>query len=163
MPERRRVMKVISGGQTGADTGALLAARELGLETGGLAPQGWWTEEGPRESLLRSFGLVECGEPGYPARTRQNVLLSDGTLLVGPYDSGGSAFTNAVAREANRPIFYIPFSASATPNISASQAAAFHKWLETKQIRILNVAGNRESNNPGIQEFTRGFLLSALR
>ena len=162
MLSRRRLSKVISGGQTGADTGGLLAACELGIETGGVAPQGWWTEDGPRESLLLSFGLVECDEPGYPARTRQNVLQSDGTLLVGPYESGGSAFTNAVAQEANKPIFYIPFSGPATVNNDASRVEAFHQWLETHRIGILNVAGNRESNNPGIQEFTRRFLLTAL-
>jgi hypothetical protein len=161
MGERCRVRKVVSGGQTGADMGGLLAARELGIETGGAAPQSWWTEEGPRESLLRGFGLVECDEAGYPARTRQNVLQSDGTLLVGSYESGGSAFTNAVAKEANKPVFYIDSSASAS--IEALQVAAFLEWLETHRIGILNVAGNRESNNPGIEEFTRRFLLTALR
>ena len=161
MGEPWRVRKVVSGGQTGADIGGLLAARELGIETGGVAPQGWWTEEGSRESLLRGFGLVECDEAGYPARTRQNVLQSDGTLLVGSYESGGSAFTNAVAKDADKPVFYIAASPSAS--IEASQVAAFQEWLEMHRIGILNVAGNRESNNPGIQEFTRRFLLSAMR
>ena len=40
--------KIISGGQTGADYGALLAAHALGLETGGWAPKGWRTEDGPK-------------------------------------------------------------------------------------------------------------------
>ncbi|HME98544.1 MAG TPA: putative molybdenum carrier protein, partial [Terriglobia bacterium] len=58
--------KIISGGQTGADMGGLLAARELGIETGGMAPKGWLTENGPEEVLLRSFGLSECEEEGFP-------------------------------------------------------------------------------------------------
>lgn len=36
---------VISGGQTGADFGALLAARDCGIETGGWAPKGWLREK----------------------------------------------------------------------------------------------------------------------
>ena len=57
-----RPEKIISGGQTGADMGALLAARELGIPTGGVAPKGWLTENGPQEELLRNFGLIECEE-----------------------------------------------------------------------------------------------------
>jgi len=75
-----RLAEIISGGQTGADQGGLLAAQDLGIPTGGL-PQGWLTENGPQEALLRSFGLVECTESGYSARTHKNVLHADGTLL----------------------------------------------------------------------------------
>src|SRR5687768_8696791 len=90
---------VISGGQTGADQGALSAAKELGIATAGTAPQGWITEQGPQEQLLRAFGLKECEEPGYPARTRRNVVDADGTLLVGPYADGGSELTVAITQE----------------------------------------------------------------
>jgi hypothetical protein len=155
-------LKIISGGQTGADMGGLLAARDLGLETGGAAPQGWWTEQGPKETLLRSFGLNEWIEPGYPARTSQNVIQSDGTLLVGPYDSGGSAFTFAVAQEVKKPVFLLVYSAALHIQNFDLQVEAFREWLERHQIQVLNVAGNRESNNPGIEEFTRRFLLAAL-
>jgi len=80
-PTRLAVLRIISGGQTGADQGGLIAARELGIPSGGTAPKDWLTESGSNEQLLRSFGLVECAEPGYDARTRKNVVDSDGTLL----------------------------------------------------------------------------------
>src|SRR5262245_50643367 len=101
--------RIISGGQTGADTGALVAARELGIETGGVAPKGWLTEQGSEEALLRSFGLTECEEEGFPARTRRNVKDSDGTLLVGEYRNGGSRLTHEVANELARPLFLVTF------------------------------------------------------
>src|SRR5262245_35594312 len=104
-----RSTKIISGGQTGADQGALLAARDLGLPTGGTAPQGWMTETGPQELLLKSFGLIECERRGYPARTRKNVLDADGTLIVGPYRTGGSALTVAIARELMKPLFHVDY------------------------------------------------------
>src|SRR6516225_5544098 len=103
------VRKIISGGQSGADQGGLVAARELGIETGGIAPRGWLTETGPQEGLLRSFGLVECEEEGYPARTRQNIALSDGTLLAGPYESGGSKLTHELATQMNKPLFLLTY------------------------------------------------------
>jgi hypothetical protein len=148
--------KIISGGQTGADMGGLEAARELGLETGGVAPRGWLTENGPQKGLLQGFGLVECDATGYASRTRRNIELSDGTLLVGPYRSGGSKLTRDVAAKMGKPLFLLPFAGS------SDETPAFRSWLEHHGIKILNVAGNRESQSPGIAEFTRRFLLNAL-
>src|SRR5215813_13472513 len=115
--------KIISGGQTGADTGGLLAAQELGIETGGIAPKGWLTENGPEEAMLRSFGLTECEEEGFPARTRRNVSTSSGTLLVGQYETGGSRLTFQVATKLNKPLFLVAFGNS--PDVEE-----FRRWLE---------------------------------
>ncbi len=41
------VRKIISGGQTGADRGGLLAGEALKIETGGTAPPIFMTELGP--------------------------------------------------------------------------------------------------------------------
>jgi hypothetical protein len=148
--------KIISGGQTGADSGGLLAARELGIESGGTAPHGWFTEDGPREAQLRDFGLLECPEDGFPARTRRNVADSNGTLLVGKYGSGGSRLTYDVARELSKPLFHISYPER------RDRSWEFRHWLEENKVVVLNVAGNRESQSPGIAEFTRDFLVRAL-
>ncbi|MBO7684653.1 MAG: hypothetical protein J6T51_08020 [Kiritimatiellae bacterium] len=39
-------LKIVSGGQTGVDRGALQAAMDLGLPWGGWAPKGWRAENG---------------------------------------------------------------------------------------------------------------------
>jgi hypothetical protein len=154
--------KIISGGQTGADMGALIAARELGLETGGFAPKGWLTENGPQESLLRDFGLMECEEDGYAARTRRNIVESDGTVIIGQHDSGGTGLTYRLATELKKPLFIVaclhPFEAP----IDAARAEQFRNWLQQDRIETLNVAGNRESQIPGIADYTRAFLTEAL-
>jgi hypothetical protein len=150
------VLKIISGGQTGADLGALRAARELGIATGGFAPRGWLTEEGPREELLKSFALRECDEEGYPARTRRNVEMADGTLLIGSYDKGGTRLTYEIAMELEKPVFHVPLTGETT-------AEDFREWLARFRIDVLNVAGNRESQSPGIEQFTRQFVISALK
>jgi predicted Rossmann-fold nucleotide-binding protein len=67
--------KVISGGQTGVDQAGLRAARAVGLATGGSAPRGWETEDGPAP------WLAECEREGYLARTEANVRASDGTMI----------------------------------------------------------------------------------
>ncbi len=73
--------KIISGGQTGADMGGLLAAKELGLETGGTAPGGYKTEKGRNLDLRDIYGLTQFGT--YPQRTRINVRDSDATVIFG--------------------------------------------------------------------------------
>ena len=156
-----RPTRIISGGQTGADQGALLAARALGISTGGTAPQGWLTEAGPQEELLRGFGLVECEQPGYDSRTRANVLEADGTVIFGSYATGGSALTARLVRNAGKPFFCVAFPKPKGKQ-AADKVAEFREWLAENEIRTLNVAGNRESQNPGLQEFVRKFLIEAL-
>src|SRR4051812_10248480 len=103
--------------------GGLEAARALGLKTGGTAPREWLTESGPQETLLHSFGLRECGSEGYPPRTRQNVIDSDGTLLVGPHQSGGSKLTYDIARKLKKPVFLLQFPEN------QSRVEEFRRWL----------------------------------
>jgi len=162
MTSAHRPTRIISGGQTGADQGALAAAKQLGIATGGTAPKGWLTERGPQEQLLRQFGLQECDEPGYEVRTRKNVFDADGTLLVEPHNRGGSALTEAIAREKSKPVFHVAFVMAAEPSANDECTREFKSWLEQHVIDVLNVAGNRESHSPGIQAFTRAFLLAAL-
>ncbi len=140
--------------------GGLLAARELGISTGGIAPHGWMTEAGSQEAQLKSFGLTECEETGYPPRTRLNVSNSDGTLLIGDYRTGGSRLTYDVVRELNKPVFLLPYS---KPFTEHAHIAKFRDWLAASGVQVLNVAGNRESDAPGIEAFTRSFLLTAFQ
>ncbi len=42
----RQELKIVSGGQTGVDQGALEAALDLGLVWGGWVPKGWRAENG---------------------------------------------------------------------------------------------------------------------
>ena len=146
------VRKIISGGQTGADIGGLLAGKFLGLETGGTAPPNFMTERGSNWALKKVFGLEE-GDPDpkvYPKRTLQNVLNSDGTLILGNTNSPGTTLTINNCRRKNKPFLCNPLPDS------------LKVWLETFGIQILNVAGNRESKNPGIQHKTVQLLKEVL-
>ena len=75
-----KVLRIISGGQTGVDQMALEAAHAHGLVTGGMAPKGFKTENGGDPTLVR-FGLTEHTSSDYPPRTRDNVKNSDYTVI----------------------------------------------------------------------------------
>ena len=141
--------KVVSGGQTGADQAGLRAARVAGVETGGWAPLGWETEDGPAP-WLASFGLVECPKRGYPARTEANARDSDGTLWFGSTDSTGFRAAVAACRKHGKPYFIVEEGVTRPSDILA--------WLNAHQVETMNVAGNRESKNPGLGERVEAFL-----
>jgi hypothetical protein len=91
--------KIISGGQTGVDRAALDVAIELGISHGGWIAKGRITEAGP---LPHTYDLKEMATPSNEARTEQNVIDSDATLIISRGDlTGGSAFTEAMAKMDN--------------------------------------------------------------
>jgi len=159
------VQKIVSGGQTGADTGALIAARDLGVSTGGHAPRGFLTENGCRRDYLKSFGLSECSEGDsfaekYRARTKMNIIDSDGTLIIGDPNSPGSKLTHNTTLTEKKPLatFYFT-SLENTKNVDWTQKIAqVAQWMIDNKIQILNVAGNRESKQPGIQDMVMRFV-----
>lgn len=146
------LQRIISGGQTGADQGGLRAAHVLGIPTGGYAPTGYQTERGPDDTLA-SYGLVEYGD--YPARTKLNVRSSDGTLLVGNTSERGTGLTLDLCNRHQKPVFHLP-----QLDWDDTRPHVFAEWI--LRFNTLNVAGNRESKNPGIELATRNFLLEAL-
>src|SRR5262245_9804382 len=96
-PARR--FEIFAGGQTGVDRGALDAALELGVDCGGWCPPGRLAEDGriPDRYPVIEMHETEFEGDGYAARTRRNVEISDGTLIlcVGP-PSGGTALAQKV-------------------------------------------------------------------
>src|SRR5687768_672118 len=93
----RGVMKLISGGQTGADRAALDVALELGIDHGGWVPKGRSAEDGP---LPGRYRVRETPSEDRAERTKRNVADSDATLLIshGPL-TGGSELTRRSAAE----------------------------------------------------------------
>lgn len=141
------VQRVISGGQTGADQGGLLAAWERGISTGGWAPFDYRTCIGPNP-LLEVLGLEMTDEKGYAARTYRNVDEADATLVCG-YDltSPGSRLTIDHARSVGRPCFVLEFPAgrdAVSKEVRLIEEAV--AFILRHQPLTLNVAGNRDVN-----------------
>ena len=74
-----KLLKVISGGQTGVDRGALDAALALQVECGGWCPEGRLAEDG---AIPTRYPVMELANAGYAERTARNVADSDGTLVI---------------------------------------------------------------------------------
>ena len=130
--------KIISGGQIGADRGALEAAKTAGIQTGGTAPRGWRTEFGPAPDLA-DFGLVEHYSPEYRYRTEKNAAESDGTLIIASdLQSPGTSLTIAICKKISKPFFVLklPYKEADIPTIV--------NFIKGFQIETLNVAGNRD-------------------
>ncbi len=143
-------LKVISGGQTGVDRAALDAALEVGLPIGGWCPRGRRAEDGV---IPHRYPLQEAPSVRYEQRTRLNVEHADGTLILarGPL-SGGTQQTLLFARQMEKP--YLVVQLDRRPDWETALG-----WLLEHSIRVLNVAGPRESNAPGIAAQARAWLV----
>lgn len=140
--------KIISGGQTGADQAALDVAIKLGVPHGGWIPKGRVTEIGV---LDNKYKLQEMETTNYNKRTEQNIIDSDGTLILSHGRlTGGSDYTREMAILHHRPWLHIDLE-----KIGAFQAAEKIKsWITENDIEVLNVAGPRASKDPAIYDAT---------
>ncbi len=146
----RYAFKVVSGGQTGVDRGALEAAMESGLETGGWCPRGRLAEDG---RIPERYAVLEFDSGRYEARTEQNVIDSGATLVLCRQQvSGGTQYTCEMAEHHGRPCLVV--DPDAPDSISATR-----DWLKRTLPDTLNVAGPRESKDAGIQELARKWLI----
>ena len=97
--------KIISGGQTGADRAALDFAIKQKIPHGGWVPKGRLAEDGP---LPKKYKLTEMPTDSYQERTEQNVIDSDGTVIISHGKlTGGSAYTQKMAKKHGRPCLHV--------------------------------------------------------
>lgn len=145
--------KLVSGGQTGADLAGLDWAMSRGLAYGGWCPKGRKTEEGP---LPERYVLAETPSASYLQRTEWNVRDSDVTLIFTLTDKldGGSKSTAGFAERLGKPWLHV------RRGVHPKYVARF---LHKHQVRVLNVAGKRESSAPGIGAFVSEVLTQALQ
>lgn len=151
--------QIISGGQTGVDRGALLAARELGISIGGWCPPNREAEDGkiPLEFDLKESPYERSNAASHVARslrTEWNVRDSDATLILMPethHLDPGTNWTIDCCTAMNKAYLICdPHEKESKYNIQ--------NWLKEHGPSILNVAGPSESNAPGIQTATKELL-----
>ena len=101
-------IKIVSGGQTGADRAALDWALSHNVECGGWCPKGRKAEDGP---INAKYPLKETPSVAYIQRTEWDVRDSDATVLfsIEPTLTDGSLRTMEFARStANRTCISVP-------------------------------------------------------
>ena len=143
------VHRIVSGGQTGVDRAALDAALARRLPVGGWCPQGRRAEDGVIDAR---YPLTETPLPTYAQRTVWNVRDSDGTLVL-CFDtlSPGTNLTIETVNAQGKALLTVDL-------MNTPEAAAVAAWIAEKGIQVLNVAGPRESEAPGIYRAARAFL-----
>jgi len=141
---------IVSGGQTGADSAALDFALAAGLPHAGYCPNGRLAEDG---TLSNRYRLQETALADYSLRTEKNVVLAQATVIftLAKKPTGGSKDTIAFAVAHERPCLHL----SAMDDQPEKKLVTF---IRKNKVRILNVAGSRESKEPGIYSFTLNVL-----
>ena len=156
-PRPLRVQRIVSGGQTGVDRAALEVARRAGIAIGGWCPAGGWAEDLTEPpGLLEVFPELHATPSADPReRTRWNVRDSDATLVLvrQGVTSPGTALTLEIIEELGRPHLVA----------DVTDADKVLRWVAgLGEDAVLNVAGPRESQAPGIQAQAAALLAAVL-
>ena len=157
--KNQSIIKAIrSGGQSGADRGALDAAKSMGIPIVGWCPKDGWAEDYPEPpGLLKHYPeLKETPSKDVEQRTEWNVRDSDATLIIvneKEVISPGTMLTEKIAKELGKSVLIA----------CVGDIAKIANWLNAfKQEITLNVAGPRESEDKGIYKKTYALVSKIL-
>lgn len=132
------------------DRAALDAAVASGLAVGGWCPAGRRAEDG---RIPSRYPLEETPSPEYEERTVWNVRDSDATLILCRGEpAGGTLLTLEEAASRGKPVMVV--------DPRKLRVSAVRDWLREHEIARLNIAGTRESEEPGVYGDARNVLLT---
>ncbi len=143
------VMKIISGGQTGADRAGLDAAMELNIPVGGWCPKGRKAEDG---AVDEKYSLQETASADYRVSAEWNVRDTGVTIIftIGK-PAGVTALTVKKAKALDKPHMVIDLD-------DDHDFDAVRSWLLDNDVDVLNVAGPRGSEFPDVYDRVKGYL-----
>lgn len=147
------VIKIVSGGQTGADRAALDWAIDNSIPHGGWCPKGRKAEDGEIDAR---YQLQESTSASYLQRTEWNVRDSTGTVIftLRTELSGGSKKTADFAKKHKKPWIHLH------EDLGIEECAAqLKRFIAENNVTVLNVAGSRGSKERGVA----GFVCSVLQ
>ncbi len=145
-------LKIISGGQTGADRAALDWAIDNGIPHGGWCPAGRLAEDGVIDS---KYNLRETSKADYLQRTEWNVRDSDATVIFSIKADlmGGSLATQKLADKHLKASLHLTSLQSPVEN--ATQLRGF---IRKHEVKVLNIAGPRASGEPELRPLVQTVL-----
>lgn len=158
------VVTIVSGGQTGADRAALDFAIDHYLPHGGWCPRGRRAEDGP---IDERYELSETTSASYHVRTRQNVQDTDATVVfsIAEQASGGTALTKRLAKQEAKPLLHLARDAHDRVGSAVAirdDARSLNEFVAEHNVRRLNVAGPRASQEPSIASYVWSVLAAVL-
>jgi putative molybdenum carrier protein len=145
------VKLIVSGGQTGADRAALDWAIEHKIPHRGWCPLGRKAEDG---RISDRYNLQETTSDDYDQRTEWNVFDSGGTVIF----SLASKLTEGPERTR-----YFAEEQYGKPCLRINKAcdhpaSDLLNFLRKYKIYVLNIAGSRETTEPGMGTFVKDVL-----
>ena len=156
------ISKIVSGGQTGVDRGAIEAACGLGFPYGGLIPKGRLAEDG---IVPEEFDQMEVApRKDYLFRTEWNVTHSDATLIIARKAVRGGQLVEELTGGTLRTERFAIDHAKPRLVLFSQNVESVVAWLESVAANlgcgelVLNVAGPRESKCPGVEASTKEFV-----
>lgn len=164
MDKKLKLSKIVSGGQTGVDRAALDVALKYKIPCGGWCPKGRIAEDG---IIPERYPLKETDSSDYAVRTEWNVRDSDGTLILNSEElTGGTAFTVECAEKYKKHCLILDlrkYKKDKEGIISFGNALIIRGWVALNNIKVLNVAGPRESKSPGIYKIAKKWLEEVMK
>ena len=148
--------KIITGGQTGVDRGALDACLAINFPSGGWCPNNRIAEDG---IISKKYHLLETKQKEYKFRTEKNVREADGTWIIAPSDlTGATLLTKELCLKFKKPYLIIQAEKDSF-NTNISEIISF---LEQTKIETLNIAGPRLSEWNDSYQISKQIITSLL-
>lgn len=149
-----KIVAVRSGGQSGADRGAMDAAQALGVPVEGWCPAGGWAEDYPEPPGVLAFYpyMVETPLPDVAQRTEWNIRDSTCGIVLNTSMRGTSRGTDLgyeCYAKYSIPHFEILLDGSETIDEQVARACAWLQELNDDAV-VLGIGGPRASEYPGI-------------
>ncbi len=150
------IRKIVSSGRTGVELAGLDVAVKLGIALGGWAPRGLRNEQG---SLPAQYGLQEVAAMGFKYAMEQNIMNSDGTLLITRgVRSVETRYAVETALRCQRQLLHVDLSQH-----SAFEAASLTaSWVSLQNISVVFVTGPSARQDAKIYDQVKKILETAV-
>ncbi len=149
------ISKLVSCGRTGVELAALDVAAKIGIAHGGWAPRGMRNEQGP---LPAQYGLQEVQSMGFRTAMEQNIMESDGTLLI---TRGRKTVETRYAVETalryQRQLLHVDLSQHST----FEAASLTSSWVALQNIKVVFVTGPSADHDASLYDQTKKILETA--
>lgn len=151
-----RIVALRSGGQSGADRGAMDAARQCGVRIEGWCPAGGWAEDYPEPPGVLALypEMVETPSRDVLQRTEWNIRDSTCCIVLNTPGRGASPGTDAgfaFNEKYGVPHFEIEIGGERTVEEQFENVCEYMRAFDDEEI-VLGFGGPRESEFPGVYE-----------
>jgi len=150
------IVELRSGGQSGADRGAMDTARRMGIPLSGWCPAGGWAEDFPEPPGVLALypEMRETPSADVVQRTEWNIRDSTCCIVLNAGDVGVSPGTDVGFRFNEKygvPVFRIELDSPDPIDEQVKRACDWLRGLNDDAI-VLGVGGPRASEYPGIYD-----------